>query len=71
VPHLGVDRDGLSLQKDVLARHPGPCDAYLHQEREDRTETVLALPSTLRVAASDQIVDAVEAVLGTGVLSFR
>jgi DNA polymerase III subunit alpha len=71
VPLLGVDRDGLSLLKDVLARHPGPCDAYLHLEREDRTETVLALPSTLRVAASDQIVDAVEAVLGTGVLSFR
>jgi hypothetical protein len=39
--------------------------------REDHSETVLALPETLRVAASDQIVNAVEAILGTGVLSFR
>src|SRR5262249_42230835 len=36
VPLPGVDRDGLSLLKDILARHPGPCDAYLHLVREDR-----------------------------------
>lgn len=67
---LGVDRDVLATLRSVLAEHPGPCDAFLHLVRED-SETVLALPETLRVAASDQIVNAVEAILGSGVLSFR
>ena len=71
VPLPGVGRERLATLKDVLAEHPGPCDAFLHLVREDDTETVLALPATLRVAASEQIVNAVEAVLGAGVLSFR
>jgi DNA polymerase-3 subunit alpha len=66
-----VGRDLLSTLREVLAGHPGPCDAFLHLVREDHSETVLALPETLRVAASDQIVNAIEAILGTGVLSFR
>jgi DNA polymerase-3 subunit alpha len=71
VPLPGMGRDGLALLREVLARHPGPCDAYIHLVRDGDSETVLALPTTLRVAASDEIVNAVEAVLGTGVLSFR
>jgi DNA polymerase-3 subunit alpha len=71
VPLPGMGRDGLALLREVLARHPGPCDAYIHLVRDGDSETVLALPNTLRVAASDEIVNAVEAVLGTGVLSFR
>jgi DNA polymerase-3 subunit alpha len=66
-----VGRDLLATLREVFAGHPGPCDAFLHLIREDHSETVLALPDTLRVAASDQIVNAVEAILGTGVLSFR
>jgi DNA polymerase-3 subunit alpha len=66
-----VGRDLLATLREVLAGHPGPCDAFLHLVRVDHSETVLALPENLRVAASDQIVNAVEAILGTGVLSFR
>jgi DNA polymerase-3 subunit alpha len=66
-----VGRDLLATLREILAGHPGPCDTFLHLVREDHSETVLALPDTLRVAASDQIVNAVEAILGTGVLSFR
>jgi DNA polymerase-3 subunit alpha len=71
VPLAGAGREGLTQLKGVLAAHPGPCDAFLHLERDDATETVLALPSTLRVAASDQIMNAVEEVLGAGTLYFR
>jgi hypothetical protein len=39
--------------------------------REDESETLLALPHALRVAASDQIVNAVEGILGPGVMTFR
>jgi DNA polymerase-3 subunit alpha len=67
----GLDRDGLATLRDIFAAHPGPCDTFLHLVRPDETETVLALPSTLRVAASDQILNAVEGILGSGAMTFR
>jgi len=67
----GLGRDGLALLREIFAAHPGPCDAFLHLVRPDESETVLALPAGLRVAASDQIVNAVEGVLGAGVMTFR
>jgi DNA polymerase-3 subunit alpha len=69
LPRAG--RDGLEQLRAVLAAHPGPCETFLHLEGGDDTETVLALPTELRVAASDQIVNAVEGVLGAGVMYFR
>jgi DNA polymerase-3 subunit alpha len=71
VPRAGLARDALATLKDVLAAHPGPCDAFLHLENGEAQETILALPTTLRVAATDQIVNAVERILGAGVMYFR
>ncbi len=71
VPLAGLAPDGLATLKQVLAAHPGPCDAFLHLEREDESETVLALPAALRVAAGGEIVRAVEQLLGAGMMSFR
>jgi len=67
----GVGRDALATLRETLAAHPGPCDTFLHLERGDDNETVLALPPNLRVAASEQIVNAVERLLGAGVMYFR
>jgi DNA polymerase-3 subunit alpha len=66
-----LGRDGLERLKDLLAGHPGPCEAFLHLLRPDNSETVLALPPTIRVAASDEVLDAVEGLLGAGVMTFR
>jgi DNA polymerase-3 subunit alpha len=71
VPLQHVGREDLERLKSVLAEHPGPCDAFLHLMRADATETILALPKTIRVAANADVLDAVEQVLGAGVLSFR
>jgi len=71
VPLASVGRDALAVLKEVLAAHPGPCDAFLHLERGEESETVLALPATLRVTAGGEIVSAVERLLGAGVMSFR
>jgi DNA polymerase-3 subunit alpha len=71
VPLAGTGPDRLALLRQILAAHPGPCDAFLHLVRDDDSETVLALPEKLRVAASSQIVNAVEDFLGAGVLTFR
>jgi DNA polymerase-3 subunit alpha len=66
-----VGEEGLATLRTIFAAHPGPCDAFLHLVREDESETLLALPHALRVAASDQIVNAVEGILGPGVMTFR
>jgi len=71
VPLAALERDALATLREVLAAHPGPCDAFLHLECTDESETVLALPASLRVAAGGEIVPAVERVLGAGVMSFR
>jgi DNA polymerase-3 subunit alpha len=71
VPLQHVGREELERLKSVLAEHPGPCEAFLHLMRPDATETILALPRSIRVAANAEVLDAVERVLGAGVLSFR
>jgi DNA polymerase-3 subunit alpha len=71
VPLAHVGREDLERLRSVLAEHPGPCSAFLHLMRADATETILALPDTIRVAASSAVLDAVERVLGAGMLSFR
>ena len=66
-----IGRDGLERLQVIFAEHPGPCEAFLTLVRPDETEAVLALPQAIKVAATDEIVDAVERVLGPGAMSFR
>src|SRR5262249_7255040 len=70
-PLGGGGRGGLERPRDVLADHPGPCQAFLHLLRPDAPVTILALPESIRVAASAEVLDAVERMLGAGMLSFR
>jgi len=71
VPLADVGRDGLERLRAVFAAHPGPCDAFLHLLRPNAPETVVALPQGIRVAASEAVIEAVERVVGSGMLSFR
>ncbi len=71
VPLGTVGRDDLERLKAILAEHPGNCEAFLHLLRPDATETILALPKNIRVAASEEVLHAVERVLGAGMMSFR
>jgi DNA polymerase-3 subunit alpha len=66
-----VGRDGLERLRETLTGFPGACEAFLHLIRSDGSETIVAVPSSLRVAASDEVVEAVERVVGSGMLSFR
>jgi len=71
VPLERLGRDGLATLRALLAAHPGTCEAFLHLVGPDESETVLALPTALRVAATGEIVNAVEGLLGGGALTFR
>jgi DNA polymerase-3 subunit alpha len=71
VPLARIGRDGLERLRAVFAAHPGSCEAFLHLIRPDAPETIIALPADTRVAATEAVVEAVERVVGTGMLSFR
>src|SRR5438552_3496113 len=71
VPLERLGRDGLATLRALLAAHPGTCEAFLHLVGPDESETVLALPTALRAAATGEIGNAVEGLLGGGALTFR
>jgi len=71
VPLERVGRDGLERLREVFAAHPGSCEAFVHLIRPDDSVTIIALPEGTRVAATDAVVEAVERVVGSGMLSFR
>jgi len=74
--HFALLADRLTEQhlhklRDTLSQHRGSTPAFLHLLLPDRTETVIALPSALRVAPSDRLVEEVDRMLGNGVTSFQ
>ncbi|HVN84707.1 MAG TPA: DNA polymerase III subunit alpha [Candidatus Binatia bacterium] len=74
--HFALLADRLTEQhlhklRDTLSQHRGTTPAFLHLLLPDRTETVIALPSALRVAPSDRLVEEVDGMLGNGVTTFQ
>ncbi|MDY6905897.1 MAG: DNA polymerase III subunit alpha [Thermodesulfobacteriota bacterium] len=59
-----TDADALPRLKDIFQQYAGPCDAYLHIAAPETGETVIALPSEMKVAAGAALCDAVEGLLG-------
>jgi DNA polymerase-3 subunit alpha len=66
-----IDEQRLHVLRQTLADHRGECPAFLHLLLPNRTETIIALPADLRVAATEGMVDAVEQLFGRGVASFQ
>lgn len=64
-----VTQDLIAQLKATLAEHRGDCPAYLHLLLPNRTETIIALPRELRVAATESMLEAVERLCGRGVAS--
>ncbi|MFQ5666457.1 MAG: DNA polymerase III subunit alpha [Candidatus Binatia bacterium] len=65
-----LQEEQLRALRATLTRHQGPCSAFLHLLLADRTETVIALPADLKVAATERMVEDVERLFGNGVTSF-
>ncbi|HYD50191.1 MAG TPA: OB-fold nucleic acid binding domain-containing protein, partial [Terriglobales bacterium] len=66
-----VDQDALHQLRAKLAEHRGACEAFLHLLLPNASETVIALPRELKVAATDSMVKDVESLFGSGVTSFQ
>jgi DNA polymerase-3 subunit alpha len=67
----GLDAGQLTALRDIMARHRGSCEAVVHLVIPNRSETVLLLPEGLKVAASDEIMDATEKLFGYNVVTFE
>jgi DNA polymerase-3 subunit alpha len=65
-----VDAEHLRTLRSTLTQHRGSCSAFLHLLLPNRTETVIALPADLKVAATERMVEDVERLFGNGVTSF-
>jgi len=65
-----VNEEHLRSLRAALTQHRGACSAFLHLLLPNRLETVIALPSDLKVAPTERMVEDVERVLGNGVTSF-
>jgi len=61
----------LQTLKSVISRFKGDCKTFIHMTIPDQTETVMELPSDLRVSPSVQLVAAVEKIFGHNVTYFE
>ena len=66
-----VTEDLFARLKQTLAQHRGDCPAYLHLLLPNSSETIIALPRELRVAATEGMIEAVEQLCGRGVASLQ
>lgn len=56
--------------KNILTRYPGKCSAFIHLTIPDKSETVLALPETLNISPSLEMVKTLEKVFGHNITRF-
>ena len=67
----GLSEGQLTALKDIIDHHRGSCDVLLHLVIPNRSETVIGLPESQKVAASDEIMDAAEKLFGYNVVTFE
>ena len=59
-----TDRETLLDLHAILERHPGSCPGFLHLRSPDKTDSIIALPETLRVKAGTSLRREVHSFLG-------
>jgi DNA polymerase-3 subunit alpha len=69
--HLNVDMTGLTKQSlqelhKILKQHKGSCSIFLHLLMPQRTDTIIALPDSLKVRAGEDLTKSVNNFLGYG-----
>ena len=59
-----TDRETLSNLHAILERHPGTCAGFVHLHSPDKTDSIIALPDTLKLKAGSSLVREVHSFLG-------
>ncbi len=67
----GLDESQLRALKSIMTRYRGECEPMIHLVIPNRSETVILLPDSLRLQASDEMMDDVEKLFGYNVVTFE
>ncbi len=67
----GLREDQLRQLKSIIQRYRGDCQVLLHLVIPNRSETVIRLPDTLKMAASEEAMAEAEAVFEFKVMNFE
>jgi len=59
-----TDREVLTQLHTILERHPGPCPAFLHLRSPENTDSIIALPESLKLQAGSALRREVNSFLG-------
>ncbi|MBW1739504.1 MAG: DNA polymerase III subunit alpha [Deltaproteobacteria bacterium] len=59
-----LNKEGLQRLCDILQHYKGSCNAFLHLRMPQRTDTVIALPDSIKVKAGPDLTEAVNELLG-------
>ena len=59
-----TDRAMLEKLNDILKRHPGGCRGYLHLHSPENTDSIIALPDSLKLKAGGPLTREVNELLG-------
>jgi len=65
--NLDINRTGKELLlklNELLIKHPGTCSAYIHLISPEKTETIIALPETMKLKAGSSLAREVDDFLG-------
>jgi len=59
-----LEKADLPQLKAILEKHPGACRGYLHLHDPEKTETVIALPETIKIKPGAALTREVNALIG-------
>jgi DNA polymerase-3 subunit alpha len=59
-----TDRNALEKLNEILKKHPGTCRAYLHLHSPEKTDSIIALPDSMRLKAGSSLLREVNELLG-------
>jgi len=67
---IGLSGDDLAKLKDILGQHKGDCTVRLKLTIPTKAESVIALSDEFKVVSSDEMVNDVERIFGSGTVTF-
>ncbi len=66
-----IEKSQLIEIKDILLLYPGSCQGFIHLAEPDKTETVIALPETMKLRASAGLTREINRLLGYRAIETR
>lgn len=59
-----IEKNHLLQLRDVLKKYPGPCEVYLHLKNPGKSDTIIALPQTMKIKAGIKPTREIKAIFG-------